>query len=174
MPTRATTDSEETVMKFPVKFTLICIPAALYGRLKDAARAERRTVANEILCLIERGLADGQPGVIVMSNHEARPGLPVLVITELSDLRGPAGGKVVLPSRLFPDAAGAVIDLDEPALLAEVYQTVLTEAIGAHELAAHLNGPRLIGAWAGLFLPDGVRLAWEEVHPALAAARERG
>jgi hypothetical protein len=161
-------------MKFPVKFTLIGIPADLYRKLKAAARAERRTVANEILCLIERGLTPGEPGVIVMNNHEVRPGLPVLVITELADLRGPAGGKVVLPSRLFPDAAGAVIDLDEPALLAEVYQTVLTEAGGAHELAAHLNAPRLIEAWTGLFLPDGVRLAWEEVHPVLAAQRERG
>jgi hypothetical protein len=158
-----------------VKFSLLNIPDDLYARLKDAAAAaERRSIPNEILCLIERGLAPGQPGVIVMNNHEARPGLPVLVITELADLRGPSGGKVVLPSRLFPDAAGTVTDLDEPALLAEVYQTVLTEASGAHELAAHLNGPRLIEAWAGLFLPDGVRLAWEEVHPVLAAQRERG
>jgi len=157
-----------------VKFSLLAIPADLYRKLKDAAAAERRTISNEILCLIERGLGPGQPGVIVMSNHEARPGVPVLVITELADLRGPAGGTVVLPSRLFPDAAGTVADLDEPALLAEVYQTVLTEAGGAHELAAHLNGPRLIEAWAGLYLPDGVRRAWEEVHPVLAARRERG
>jgi len=162
-------------MKEPVvKFSLLNIPDDLYARLKDAAAAERRTVANEILCLIERGLAAGQPGVIVMNAYEARPGLPVLVITELADLRGPAGGKIVLPSRLFPDAAGTVADLDEPVLLAEVYQTVLTEAGGAHELAAHLNGPRLIEAWADLFLPEGVRRAWEEVHPVLAVARERG
>ena len=157
-----------------MKFSLLSIPGDLYAWLKDAAAAERRTIANEILCLIERGLAPGQPGVIVMNNHEARPGLPVLVITELADLRGPAGGKILLPSRLFPDAAGTVIDLDEPALLAEIYQTVLTEASGAHELAVHLNGPRLIEAWAGLFLPDGVRLAWEEVHPVLAAQGECG
>jgi len=127
-------------------------------------------------CLVDlseqRGLTPGEPGVIVMNNHEARPGLPVLVITELSDLRGPAGGKILLPSRLFPDAAGTVADLDEPALLAEVYQTVLTEAGGAHDLTAHLNGPRLIEAWAGLFLPDGVRRAWEEVHPVLTARRD--
>jgi hypothetical protein len=157
-----------------VKFSLLSIPDDLYARLKDAAAAERRTMANQILCLIERGLAPGQPGVIVMGNHEARPGLPVLVITELADLRGPAAGKMVLPSRLFPDAAGAVIDLDEPALLAEVYQQVLTEASGADELASYLNGPRLIEAWAGLHLPDGVRAAWEEVHPVLAAQRECG
>jgi len=157
-----------------VKFSLLSIPNDLYARLKDAAAAERRSIPNEILCLIERGLAPGQPGVIVMNNHEARPGLPVLVITELADLRGPSGGKVVLPSRLFPDEAGTVIDLDESALLAEVYQTVLTAAGGAQELVVHLNGPRLIEAWAGLSLPESVRLAWEEVHPVLAAARERG
>ena len=159
-------------MKFPVKFTLIGIPADLYRKLKHAARAERRTVANEILCLIERGLADGQPGVIVMNGYEARPGRPALVITELADLRGPAAGKTMLPERLDPDLAGAVLDLDEPALLAEAYQIVLTEAAGARDLAAHLNGPRLIEAWHGLSLPDGVRRAWEEVHPVLAARRD--
>lgn len=157
-----------------MKFSLLSIPGDLHGRLKDAARAERRSMANEILCLIERGLAPTQPGVIVMNDHEARPGVPVLVITELSDLRGPAGGKVLLPSRLFPDAAGTVIDLDEPALLAEFYEAVLTEAPGAHDLAVHLNGPRLIEAWTGLLLPDGVRLAWEEAHPVLAAQWKRG
>lgn len=157
-----------------MKFSLLSIPGDLYARLKDAAAAERRTVANEILCLIERGLAPGQPGVIVMSSHETRPGMPVLVITELADLRGPAGGKVVLPSRLFPDAAGTVVDLDEPALLAEVYQTVLSDAAGARDLADWVNGPRLIDAWRGLHLPDGVRAAWEEVHPVLAMQRERG
>lgn len=160
-------------MKFPVKFTLIGIPAALYGRLKAAARAERRTVANEILCLIERGLAPGEPGVIVMSNHEAQPGVPVLVITELADLRGPAGGKLVLPSRLCPEAAGAVFDLDEPAMRAEMYQVVLTGAAGARDLAAWVNGPRLIEAWPGLYLPEPVRKAWEEVHPVLVWQRER-
>lgn len=157
-------------MKFP-KFTLIGIPAALYGRLKAAAQAERRTVANEILCLIERGLASDQPGVIVMDGYEARPGRPALVITELAGLRGPAHGKAMLPERMLPDTPGAVFDLDAPALLAEMYQTVLTEATGARELAAHLNGPRLIEAWPHLYLPDGVRQAWEEVHPVLAARR---
>jgi hypothetical protein len=151
-----------------MKFCLLSIPDDLYAKLKAAATDERRTVANEVLCLIERGLEAGQPGVIVTA-HQARPGVPVLVITELADLRGPAGGKMVLPSRLFPEAAGTVADLDEPALLAEVYQRVLTEANGARDLAAYLNGPRLVEAWAGLFLPAPVRQAWEEVHPALAA-----
>jgi hypothetical protein len=157
-----------------MKFPLLSIPDDLYAKLKAAAAAERRTVANEILCLIERGLETGQPGIIVMSTYEARPGLPVLVITDLADLRGPAGGKVILPSRLLPDAAGAVFDLDEPALLAEAYQVVLTGAAGARDLAAHLNGPRLVEAWASLFLPAPVRQAWEEVHPVLGAQREHG
>jgi hypothetical protein len=93
----------------------------------------------------------------------------VLVITELSDLRGPAAGKIVLPSRLYPDQAGAVFDLDEPSLLQEAYQVVLAEATGAWELATWLNAARLIQAWPQLYLPAGVRQAWEEIHPVLGA-----
>lgn len=156
-----------------MRYSLVSLPGDLYGKLKAAAAAERRSVRNEIACLIERGLAaeTRQPAVVV-TDHQARPGRPVLVITELSDLRGTAGGKIVLPSRLYPDPAGAVFDLDEPALLAEAYQVVLAEAIGAWDLAAWLNAPRLIEAWPDLYLPDPVRRAWEEVHPVLTARRD--
>jgi hypothetical protein len=156
-----------------MKLSLLSIPDDLYGKLSAAAAAERRSVANEILSLIERGLAAGQPGVIV-TGHQGRPGLPVLVITELADLRGPAGGKTVLPARLYPDRPGAVFDLDEPALLAEAYQVVLNGAAGARDLAEHVNAARLIEAWPGLYLPAPVRRAWEEVHPALAARHGGG
>jgi hypothetical protein len=92
------------------------------------------------------------------------------VITELSDLRGPAGGKIVLPSRLYPEPAGQVFDLDEPWLLREAYQVVLTGAAGAWELATWLNAARLIEAWPQLHLPAAVQQAWEQVHPVLAMA----
>jgi hypothetical protein len=154
-----------------MKFSLLSIPEDLYAKLRAAAAAERRSVANEILCLIERGLETGQPGVIV-TGHEARLGLPVLVITELSDLRGPASGKTVLPSRMYPDRPGTVFDLDEPALLAEAYQVVLTGATGARDLADHVNAARLIEAWPDLYLPAPVRRAWEEVHPVLTARHD--
>jgi hypothetical protein len=154
---------------------LLRLPGELYAAVKAAAERERRSLHAEILCLLERALAPeaGVPGAVVTS-HESRPGRPVLVIGELSDLRGPAGGKVVLPSRLYPEPAGAVFDLDEPSLLHEAYQVVLTEAIGAWELATWLNAARLVQAWPGLYLPDGVRQAWEEIHPVLSSAAGPG
>jgi plasmid stability protein len=158
-----------------MKRSLISLPDDLYSKLKTAAAAERRSVHNEILCLLERGLAEqnSQPAAIVAPDP-SRPGRPVLVITELSDLRGPAGGKIVLPSRLYPDPAGTVFDLDQPWGLNEACQVVLTEAVGAWDLAAWLNAARLIEAWPRLYLPAAVRQAWEQAHPVLAAAAQPG
>lgn len=156
-----------------MKHLMIGIPNDLFGKLKKAAATERRSLRNEIACLIERGLENGQPGAVVAPDP-SRPGRPVLVITELSDLRGPAGGKIVLPSRLYPDPAGQVFDLDEPSLLREAIQIVLTEAAGARDLASWLNAPALIDAWPDLYLPEAVRQAWEDMHPALAAKRPAG
>lgn len=158
-----------------MKRTLVSFPDDLYGKLKTAAAAERRSVHSEILCLIERGLAaeNWQPAAAIAPDP-SRPGRAVLVITELADLRGPAGGKIVLPSRLYPDPAGAVFDLDEPWLLREAIQVVLTEAASAWDLATWLNAARLIEAWPDLFLPAAVREAWEDMHPVLAAKKPAG
>jgi plasmid stability protein len=157
-----------------VKHSLLRLPDELHDKIKAAAARERRSVANETVCLLERSLAaeTAQPGAIVAPDP-SRPGRPVLVITELSDLQGPAGGKIVLPTRLHREPAGQVFDLDEPWLLREAYQVVLTEASGAHDLATWINGPRLIEAWPELYLPAAVRQAWEEVHPVLAAGAGR-
>jgi plasmid stability protein len=154
-----------------MKRSVLRLPDELHEKIKAAAARERRSVANEIVCLLERALAEqtGQPGAVVAPDP-SRPGRPVLVITELSDLRGPAGGKIVLPSRLYPEPAGQVFDLDEPWLLREAYQVVLTEAAGAQDLAAWLNAPRLIQEWPELYLPVAVRQAWQQVHPVLATA----
>jgi hypothetical protein len=88
------------------------------------------------------------------------------VAVRLSDLTGPTGGVVELPHRLFwqPDRR---VDLDNPALLAWMYETVLREAAAAHELHAWLDGPTLVRLWPDLFLPRGVRQAWEDHHPQL-------
>jgi plasmid stability protein len=158
----------------PVKRSLLRLPEDLHDKIKAAAARERRSVHNEIVCLLERALAaeTAQPGAIVAPDP-SRPGRAVLVITELSDLRGPAGGRIVLPTRLHREPAGQVFDLDEPWLLREAYQVVLTEATGALDLAAWINGPQLIEAWPELYLPAAIRQAWEEVHPVLAAAAGR-
>jgi plasmid stability protein len=151
------------------------LPDDLHEKLKAAAVRERRSVANEIVCLLERALAaeTSQPGAIVAPDP-SRPGRAVLVITELSDLCGPTVGKIVLPTRLHREPAGQVFDLDEPWLLREAYQIVLTEAWGALDLATWLNAARLIEAWPELYLPAAVRQAWQDVHPVLAAAGQAG
>jgi hypothetical protein len=103
--------------------------------------------------------------------HQSRPGRGVLVAASLADLRGPVTGTVELPVWLFwhPDR---VFDLDEPGMLAWVYQIVLREAASPADLE-YLNGARLLAQWPGLYLPRGVREAWEEQHPALRAAAAR-
>jgi hypothetical protein len=92
----------------------------------------------------------------------------VLVASSLADLRGPVTGTVELPLRLYWSPPGRAFDLDDPADLRSVYETVLGEAIHAEELG-YLNGDTLIGVWRDLYLPKGVRQAWQERHPVLAA-----
>jgi hypothetical protein len=97
--------------------------------------------------------------------RQSRRGCPVVVAASLADLRGPAQGLVELPIWLFwhPDRT---FNLDEPGMLAWMYQTVLREARGPGDLA-YLNGAELTARWPELYLPPGVRGAWEQQHPAL-------
>lgn len=101
--------------------------------------------------------------------YQARPGRSAVVATDLAGLRGPTTGRVELPIRLFwyPDRT---FDLDEPGMLIWMYQTVLREASSAEDLTAYLNGDTLVALWRDLFLPKGVRRAWEDRHPVLRAA----
>jgi len=55
-------------------------------------------------------------------------------------------------------------------MLRWMYQTVLREAARAEDLTTYLNGDLLVALWRDLFLPKGVRRAWEDQHPALRAA----
>jgi hypothetical protein len=92
----------------------------------------------------------------------------VVVADSLADLQGPTTGTVELPIWLFwhPDRA---FDLDETGMLAWVYQIVLREASSPLDLA-YLNGAALTALWPDLFLPKGVRQAWQEQYPELQAA----
>jgi hypothetical protein len=92
----------------------------------------------------------------------------VLVAASLADLQGPAHSTVELPIWLFwyPDRT---FDLDEPGMLPWLYQIVLREACSTEDLA-YLNGDLLIALWPELYLPRGVRQAWEDQHPELHAA----
>jgi hypothetical protein len=98
--------------------------------------------------------------------YQARPGRRAVTVADLSELTGPTSGVVELPHRLFW-RRNRRLNLDHPALLAWMYETVLREASTADELRTWLNGPTLIQLWETLFLPRGVRQAWEERHPAL-------
>ena len=53
------------------------------------------------------------------------------------------------------------------------YQTVLREASRPEDLTAYLDGATLASLWPELYLPKGVRRAWEERHPSLRAAGQR-
>jgi hypothetical protein len=99
--------------------------------------------------------------------YQARPGRAVVVAADLADLRGPTNGTIQLPLRLFWSPPGRIFDLGDPDMLRSMYEIVLNEAIRSEELCSYLNGDRLTAVWRDLYLPKGVRRAWEERHPAL-------
>jgi hypothetical protein len=50
-----------------------------------------------------------------------------------------------------------------------LYQTVLREASRPADLTTYLDSHTLIALWPDLYLPKGVRQAWEDQHPTLRA-----
>ena len=101
--------------------------------------------------------------------YQARPGRAALVAADLADLHGPVAGQAELPLRLFwnPDRT---FDLSDPGMLRWMYENVLREATRPEDLTSYLNGDVLVALWPDLFLPKGVRQAWEDHHPVLRAA----
>jgi len=146
------------------------LPDELHARIKAAAARDRRSMHAEMLRLLERGLSTETGPPAVLTQHLARPGRRAIVIIDLADLRGSGTGKVILPLGLYWSPAGRVFDLDEPWKLKEMYQIVLNEATRGEDLVTWLNGPRLVEEWRDLYLPRGIRQAWEEIHPVLAPA----
>ncbi|GIE76543.1 hypothetical protein Aph02nite_24930 [Actinoplanes philippinensis] len=104
------------------------------------------------------------------SDRLSRPGRRALVVADLGTLRGPTTGVVTLPHRLVwaPPPAGR-FDLADAYDRARLYEIVLREAVRAAELQTWLSGDLLVELWPRLYLPRGVRQAWEEVHQRLAA-----
>jgi hypothetical protein len=102
--------------------------------------------------------------------YQARPGRRVLVALDLADLRGPVTGPVELPLRLFWSGPSRTFDLGDPGTRQWVYETVLQQASRPEDLTGFLDGAALVEQWPRLFLPRGVRRAWEEQHPVLRAA----
>ena len=104
------------------------------------------------------------------ARYESRPGRRVVVAASLADLRGPAEGTVELPIWLFWSSPDHTFDLGDQDMRVWLYQTVLREAGRLKDVTAYLNGDMLVALWPDLYLPKGVRQAWEEQHPALRAA----
>jgi hypothetical protein len=103
------------------------------------------------------------------SRYQSRPGRAAVVAPSLADLRGPAEGTVELPLRLFWSCPGHTFDLGDLDMRLWLYQTVLREASRPEDLTTYLDSDTLIDLWPDLFLPSGVRQAWEDAHPLLRA-----
>jgi hypothetical protein len=72
-----------------------------------------------------------------------------VVAADLSQLHGPVSGVVELPHRLHWQPNRRV-NIDNPALLRWMYETVLVEAITPVELTTWLHGPTLVRLWPDL------------------------
>jgi len=90
----------------------------------------------------------------------------------VAELTGPTRGLVELPLRLWWGPRNS-FDLEQPTMLAWMYENVLREAIRVEELRAYLHGETLVRVWPELNLPRGVRAAWEARHPRLRLAAAR-
>ena len=101
------------------------------------------------------------------ARYQSRPGRCVVVAASLADLRGPTEGTVDLPLWLFWSLPGHTFDLGDRDMRLWLYQTVLREASRPEDLATYLDGNTLIALWPDLYLPKGVRQAWEDQHPIL-------
>jgi hypothetical protein len=104
------------------------------------------------------------------TRYQARPGRQALVVADLADLRGPSAGTVELPLWLFWSGPGHTFDLGDRDMRRWLYQTVLREAGRPEDLTTYLDSGTLIELWPDLYLPKGVRRAWEDQHPVLRAA----
>jgi hypothetical protein len=109
------------------------------------------------------------PGQVARSPHWSRPGRRALVAADLAGLHGPVGGQVQLPLRLFWSLPDHQFDLGDADTRRWYYETVLREASRPDDLADYLDGATLVSLWPDLYLPKGVRRAWEERHPSLRA-----
>jgi hypothetical protein len=110
------------------------------------------------------------PAETSRARYQSRPGRHAVVAASLADLKGPTEGAVELPLWLFWSSPDRTFDLSQPFMLRSMYEAVLGEASHPEDLATYLDGDMLIALWPDLFLPKGVRQAWEDRHPVLRAA----
>jgi hypothetical protein len=82
----------------------------------------------------------------------------------------PVDGTVTLPLWLHWSGPSPAFDLGVPSMRRWLYQIVLREAAGPGDLTRFLDREMLIALWPELYVPKGVRQAWEEHHSVLRAA----
>jgi prevent-host-death family protein len=140
------------------------------GHVLEAAAESLRSALRELETLADQASAPTDPAPR-RAAYQARPGRAALVAASLADLAGPAHGVVELPLRLFWSAPDRTFDVDQPSMLRALYETVLREASRPGDLTGYLNGEVLVAVWPELFLPKGVRRAWEDQYPELRDAR---
>ena len=102
--------------------------------------------------------------------YQARPGRAACVAAELGELHGPVTGTVRLPLWLSWSQPDLEFDLGDPDMRRWLYQIVLREAASPADLDSYLDSDTLVALWPDLWLPPGVRRAWEDRHPVLRAA----
>jgi hypothetical protein len=91
----------------------------------------------------------------------------VVVAPDLSALRGPLTGRWQLPAHR-DSSARAVLDFAYSADRQQAYQLVLLEAGTVADLEQWIDGQELLRMWPELYLPRGVRAAWQDRHAVLA------
>jgi len=102
--------------------------------------------------------------------YQARPGRSAVVVPDLADLRGPVTGTVELPLWLSWSHPGLTFDLADPEMRQWLYEIVLREAGSLDDLTTYLDRDALMALWPRLYLPKGVRHAWEDQHAVLRSA----
>ena len=91
---------------------------------------------------------------------------PYAVPSRLTDLHGPAHGRLTLPTNVYW-GPNPVVDLDTDDGIEKAYQSVIQEG-RVEDLAAILNPARLRAVWAHLLIPARARDEWEARFPMLA------
>jgi hypothetical protein len=156
--------------------------AAPAGTLDDAATVQAATAQAALAPVAPAHAAPAHPAPVQAApahpapmrpatprRYQSRSGRTAVVAPSLADLRGPAQGTVELPLRLFWSCPGHTFDLGDLDMRLWLYQTVLREASRPEDLTTYLDGDTLIALWPDLYLPLGVRQAWEDAHPLLRA-----
>ncbi|MEV0358007.1 hypothetical protein AB0H71_18320 [Nocardia sp. NPDC050697] len=92
---------------------------------------------------------------------------PAVVPDDLRLLTGPTAGIVHLPVHL--DWSGcAIYDLDRPGRIVDLYRAVINEAASPADLHTYLDASTLKRLWSDIWLPVGIRRAWESRFPELS------